>query len=810
MHLLELILTFTASILTKTYAVMKKILAFVFAIFISIAAHVHAVPVYNLITKITTEKDAPKSPEIKVETTKDGYKVTLNLEEVVFRADDVYGGRYFIDIDGFGQTCETKQPSLPLRVESFFLPEGKLADIEVVSSQYVDIVRQLAPGRMPLRETEENYTKVTLPDITSFSGFTTNELVKVEEIVTYRGNKFVRVGITPARFSKTSGTSRIFKNIVFNITLFDAPATDSFSNNIFTNWISDSQFGQNHLFNDDLYNNGNMVEPDGDIAKDYLIVTPSEFSSVALTFIDWKKQEGYNCYIIECNNLTAQQVKDNIIDFASEHPKFYALLIIGDSTLIPTWDDSQNGVDATDAPYACLEGKTDTYPDVLYGRIPVKTLADATKVIDKIVNYEKIGILTQYPTLELKIQKGLHVGYFQHVVNNPSRESRAFIKTNEEIISMLTPYNIDITRLYWAASNVNPRYLQNGLELPTELQRPQYSWTFTPANVNSAINSRISYVLFRGHGNDKGWYSSGNLYCSDDITSLNNSFWQPVVFSIACSNGENLNDSCFAARFLNISAKAGASGIWTATLPSYSEPNDNYAKDLFRFLYNMPEENEVFPSWCNIGEAIGYAKQKLYSYWSPTICKFQANIYHWLGDPTMCMVTQNPTKILGVGVSYDRLFTKISCGEDDIKITAILKDGKVQSYAAKSVFFQTSKCEYIVLTGKNKIPKVITFDNDIDRGSNRLTSLNSVYYSNDVLRVNYTLSSYDLLPGLETIYGTPGTVTVSSINGRVMGSYSCPYNDQQITIDCSSYPTGTYIVSLKFCGVDGGSATFIK
>lgn len=173
------------------------------------------------------------------------------------------------------------------------------------------------------------------------------------------------------------------------------------------------------------------------------------------------------------------------------------------------------------------------------------------------------------------------------------------------------------------------------------------------------------------------------------------------------------------------------------------------------------------------------------------------------------MVTQNPTKILGVGVSHSPTLTRISCSEDDIKITAVLTDGKVQSYVAKTAYFSTPRCEYIVLTGKNKIPKIITFDNNTDRGSNRLTSLNSVYYSSELLRVNYTLSSYDLPMG-STIYGEPGTVTVSSINGRVMGFYSCPYSDSQITIDCSAYPKGTYVVSLKFCGVDGGSATFVK
>lgn len=55
---------------------MKRIVTIVITILMTIAAHVQAVPVYNLISGLTTEKDAPKAPGINVEATNNGYKVT--------------------------------------------------------------------------------------------------------------------------------------------------------------------------------------------------------------------------------------------------------------------------------------------------------------------------------------------------------------------------------------------------------------------------------------------------------------------------------------------------------------------------------------------------------------------------------------------------------------------------------------------------------------------------------------------------------------------------------------------------------------
>lgn len=806
----------------------KHLLTILFCLLLAAGIDCSALSVYNLMSKVTTEKDSVASPKLDVSVQNGEYYVTFELEEVELSPDEVYSGRKFVNIPGFGQTDVTKKPSLPTMGTTFLLPKGKLPVIDILQTAYVDYAVSLAPARPPLPQSStEQYNKSNVPEITYYSGYNTEPLVELASRYMYRGEEIMNISITPAKYSVASKNVRLYKKIRFKISFADAPESEAYSSfNI--------NFNNSNL--DHFWNQCQVLDPDEtllfqytDISEDYLIITVPDYEPAAQTFVDWKKQEGYKCSIVSEENWTVEDVKDAVKSFASHHPNFAALLILGDVGDIPTCNvDAPKVLNlslktyGSDLPYACLDGEDDNFPDILYGRIPATTVEEAEGAIKKIVEYESCYVKASLGWQKPTVQNSVHVAYFEARENDNTVEDREFIRTSETILAALSKLGGKCTRVYFASPDDNPTWYKDGrTQMPDEIKKPGFDWNGTASDIISAINGkRPGYVLYRGHGSWDGWGHPS--FRINDLTSLTNKMWFPLVFSISCNTGQ-MYVSSFAKKFLTCSSTAGASGVLGASNVSYSGWNDDLAKAMFQSLYSKAEIHPAYQrivgadesyDWCTVGDAIQsglrYMKS-LHANETWGLNDYQYKVFHWFGDPTMRMYTETPQFINNIGLSVSLASIDVFTVDKDVRITAIYRSGNVMTQIGPHANLPYTGCDYLVITGRNKVPKTLSLSDftDNQRNASIGSYLKSAILQNNELRVNYHFYDNDLPIYVDTTQAS-GTLTVTSLSGQLMGTYSCPFGKDNATFDCSSYPKGTYVVSLRFYNVDCGSATVIK
>ena len=137
----------------------------------------------------------------------------------------------------------------------------------------------------------------------------------------------------------------------------------------------------------------------------YMIVLPSGFNDIFLTnenyggdFVAFKKTQGYDVHVVSVDDMsmagsviTAQEVKNYIMNYYSTNPMLEYVLLIGDvngSYTIPTFTiDSYNeeDIDVTDYPYTFDD---DVYePEFFVGRWSVRSPSDVINIKSRSIQY---------------------------------------------------------------------------------------------------------------------------------------------------------------------------------------------------------------------------------------------------------------------------------------------------------------------------------------------------------------------------------------------------------------------------------------
>ncbi len=145
----------------------------------------------------------------------------------------------------------------------------------------------------------------------------------------------------------------------------------------------------------------------------------------------------------------------------------------------------------------------------------------------------------------------------------------------------------------------------------------------TAEMLSDGINNKIGTVTYRGHGNVTKWtWSPG--WNEDKINALTNTF-MPLVFNIACLCGSYTdNSTCLAEAWQW--ADGGAGGNVAATAPSYTEPNHDYIKEIFKEIYDNGNYR--------ISEALNAALVTIIGIHG-IYGEANAKMYIWFGDPAM-------------------------------------------------------------------------------------------------------------------------------------------------------------------------------
>jgi len=150
----------------------------------------------------------------------------------------------------------------------------------------------------------------------------------------------------------------------------------------------------------------------------------------------------------------------------------------------------------------------------------------------------------------------------------------------------------------------------------------------TAEELQALINEGVGTVNYRGHGTVTVWqwgpgWNTGRIY------NLENTFF-PVVFNIACLNGNHTAIyNCLCQSWMDADNK-GASGNFGASAASYTTANHRLDRAIYWTLY----DDEISAA----GEAMADAVINMINY-TGGLGITNSHMYHWFGDPAMDIVT---------------------------------------------------------------------------------------------------------------------------------------------------------------------------
>ncbi len=392
------------------------------------------------------------------------------------------------------------------------------------------------------------------------------------------------------------------------------------------------------------------------IGAEYLIVTHPDYKVAADALKVWKAAKGISTIVRQTGagvgeaGTTKEQIQAFIRSFNSCVIRPSYLLLFGDTEDIPVWDSG------ADLQYS-LKNNTDNLPDLAYGRIPVDTLVEANRVVNKIIAFEKT------PPVNAAFYSNFSIAsYFECCRNAPSAvgtDARSFLETSELVRNALQAKGKTVQRIYntstayedYTGGSTTPNRYYNGSLLPVDLRASSgYAWNGNSTNIVNAINEGRMLMFHRDHGGTSGWADPS--FSTANLPSLTNGALTPVFYSVNCSSGriDSEPGNGWAEAILRL--EGGAVGVIGDTRNSPTWENSALSRGLFDATWT-----NVLPSYGGstkirrLGDILNYAKLYLVSQIgvaqtagsiSESDAMFDVRIYNVYGDPTMELWTSNP------------------------------------------------------------------------------------------------------------------------------------------------------------------------
>lgn len=498
--------------------------------------------------------------EVKVEITVPGYherKVTVGDTECLM-----------FQIPGCAMLMEKGYPMVPMLSKLVKLQHDCEIKMEVVSKEEADVklcapivpskghfTRDIDPESVPFEFGPIYKTDVFWPE--------EKDQFQMSKPFEFRDVCGVRVQILPLRANHVQMTMKVLKKAVLVFKM-----QHSATRSLRARTVENPGRAHRRLYSEFLnyeapqvdtrvmYARGEMPNPN---SKKLVVVTPEEFAGVLGTWVEWKRKSGYEVTVKSvASGTTASQIKSYLQGlYDNAGSKFGYVVLIGDAGYtsnfeqakpMPTFKGKKEGA-AADRVYVRLAGN-DNYPDAFVSRISGTTAAEIQTQLDKIVNYEK------NPPAGDWYNAGTCIASDQ---GSPTDKQRTEWLQNGGGQGQKIPV-------------VDSGLTGYGYTKFDDIYDP-YAYA---SDVAKAVNEGRSIMCYIGHGSATSWVSSG--FSVSDVKKLTNGAMLPVIWSVACVNGQFVHTAeCFAEAWLR-KANGGAVAMECgSTNESWVPPCDKQA-----------------------------------------------------------------------------------------------------------------------------------------------------------------------------------------------------------------------------------------
>jgi hypothetical protein len=472
----------------------------------------------------------------------------------------------------------------------------------------------------------------------------------------------------------------------------------------------DQSLYERHFIN---YSNSRYDAPESE--GKMLIISHGEFIESMAPFVEWKKQCGIPTEIVDVAELGGTvEIGSRIREEYYSNALRYVLLV-GDIAQVPSPVRSGG---KSDPSYGYIEGN-DAYPEVQVGRFSAETVADVQTQVQRILDYEKAS-------------SGNH---FSRVIGIGSQEGPG--DDNEMDYEHIRNMHTDL--LDYSFTNAAEFFegSQGGNDAAGDPSAEELA---------AELNAGAGLVLYTGHGSSQSFATTG--FSNADINNLSNQSTLPLIWAVACVNGEFDNGTCFAETWMRKSQNnqpAGAASVFMSSINQSWDPPMCAQDEMVDVLAELNSTNGIRTyggislSGCmQMNDEYGSAGDEMTDTW------------HIFGDPSLLVRTQTPLQMMvshssSVPIGISQL--NVNVDVENARV-ALLQDGNLLASGIVSGGICTLTFDAIAaplplqvsVTAFNRIPYQGNIDVILPDGPFMIYNSNSV---NDAASNNNQLADYN-------------------------------------------------------------------
>ena len=491
--------------------------------------------------------------------------ISFNLNNYTLEND---GEHTNIKINGSGTRTLIGEPSLPSFSSFVQLDKNKSYDIEyniITKKELTDI------DIYPMQTFEDNQSNNTL--IKNDLIYNSNQsypqkTMYISDRQAMRGTEFINLEIIPFIYYPNDKKLVIIEELEITIKENNLPNTPISKNfpksKVFERMVN--AFVINPI---DEYETRNEDYQKPAIL--YICGGSTESNSYFQQLVKWRKQQGYIVYTAntsETGGSTTTSIKNYISNAMNWDTPPEFVTFVGDdggSYNIDTYREYDSGYNGEgDHPYSQLDGN-DLWPEVVLGRISVRSASELAVVVNKILGYEQ-AIDTEDNWHEKAA-----------IVGDPSTSGISCAIVAENIGELMEQYDMDDVRLKTSGGSYD-------------------DW------MRDQLDEGVSYFNYRGYYGVSGF--GGN-----DIDAANNGYKLPFATVITCGTGSFSDENtCLSEKFLKAGSTTSPKGadacVGTATIGTHT---------MFNNAVNMGIYYGIFAQGLQTaGEALVAGKANLY------------------------------------------------------------------------------------------------------------------------------------------------------------------------------------------------------
>ena len=365
---------------------------------------------------------------------------------------------------------------------------------------------------------------------------------------------------------------------------------------------------------------------------DYLIISHGDFLEAAQRLADWRGQDDRFGTPLRTKVVDVQDIYDefsggmldptairNFIAHAAEnwHPAPFFVALLGDGTYdyknnsgtspgnwLPAYQDGDSTYDEW---YVRVSGD-DVLPDMAIGRLPVQTVAEADRVVDKLIDYDR------WPEVGLWQSRVLLVA---DDLSNPEHADNVeamFLLDAEFMAQNFLPENLDLIKLYIAQFPLEGR------------TKPRAKAEFI-----RRFNEGVLILTYLGHGNPDVLAHEQMFVVSRDLDKIDNGRRLPFFYTAASQVGvfDDPVRTSMPEALLKLS-NGGVIGMISATRVGYHVSNMDLAYAFHLQMYRTDREHVP------VGLALMEAKQMV-QVTTTGLSRRNIQRYSLFGDPATCL-----------------------------------------------------------------------------------------------------------------------------------------------------------------------------